>query len=155
LQDVAETADIHDLDAPAERLRTLRIEFVTATELKMHGRLAERPEFGVLLARARDRMSELSALYGDGPLPLDFSAIGERAAAVAMPSCEIQHIAAERFSTRTGQSHALNGFTGWAEYEGNLGEFIPLLRAAQCTGVGRQTTWGKGEIRVQLPNQGG
>ena len=34
------------------------------------------------------------------------------------------------------------------EYEGELGEFVPFLRAAEWTGVGRQTSWGKGAITV-------
>ena len=36
-----------------------------------------------------------------------------------------------------------------AEYDGDLGEFLPYLRAGQWTGVGRQTVWGKGEICFQ------
>ena len=39
---------------------------------------------------------------------------------------------------------------GVAEYEGELGEFVPFLEAAQWTGVGRQTVWGKGAIRVAV-----
>jgi CRISPR/Cas system endoribonuclease Cas6 (RAMP superfamily) len=42
----------------------------------------------------------------------------------------------------------LGGFTGEIEYQGELGEFLPWLRAGQWVGVGRQTVWGKGEIRV-------
>jgi hypothetical protein len=32
---------------------------------------------------------------------------------------------------------------GVAEYEGESGEFVPILDAAQWTGVGRQTVWGR------------
>jgi CRISPR/Cas system endoribonuclease Cas6 (RAMP superfamily) len=45
--------------------------------------------------------------------------------------------------------HSLGGFTGEAEYEGELAEFLPWLRAARWVGVGRQTVWGKGEVRVE------
>jgi hypothetical protein len=44
--------------------------------------------------------------------------------------------------------HPLGGFTGSAEYEGDLAEFLPWLRAARWVGVGRQTVWGKGDVRV-------
>jgi hypothetical protein len=37
---------------------------------------------------------------------------------------------------------------GEAQYEGDLAEFVPFLEAAQFTGVGRQTVWGKGQIEV-------
>jgi hypothetical protein len=37
---------------------------------------------------------------------------------------------------------------GSAEYEGDLAEFVPYLRAARWAGVGRQTVWGNGEIEA-------
>jgi len=56
---------------------------------------------------------------------------------------------AERRSSRTGQVHGIGGFVGVAEYEGELGEFVPYLEAARWTGVGRQCVWGKGELHVE------
>jgi len=47
------------------------VHFLTPTELKG----AEQPEFGILLARVRDRISTLRELYSDGPLRLDFKAL--------------------------------------------------------------------------------
>jgi len=108
-----------------------------------------RPEFGLLFARIRDRISTLRALYQGGPIGIDFKAIGERAAQVKMTRCEIEYVAAERTSRRTGQTHSLGGFVGMAEYEGDLGEFLPYLEIARYTGVGRQTVWGKGEIACE------
>jgi hypothetical protein len=63
-----------------------------------------------------------------------------------MTRCEIQHVPVERTSRATGETHSLGGFTGVAEYQGDLGEFLPYLEIARWTGVGRQTVWGKGEI---------
>lgn len=137
-----------DLDADPEPVSRVVVRFVTPTELKSGQQLAERPEFGVLFARIRDRLSTLRALYGPGPLPIDFKAMGERATAVRMVRCEIRPVEAVRRSARTRQTHPLGGFVGEAEYEGDLAEFIPWLRAAAWTGLGRQTVWGKGEIQV-------
>jgi len=123
----------------------VRVRFLTPTELKG----SERPEFGTLLARIRDRVSTLRALYGAGPIDIDFRAIGERASHVNMSRCELQHFEAERTSRATGETHSLSGFIGVAEYEGDLGEFIPYLKIAGFTGVGRQTVWGKGEIAYE------
>jgi len=124
----------------------VRVTFVTPTELKG----SERPEFGVLFARIRDRVSTLRALYGAGPLDLDFKDMGARAGRVQMTRCEIRHVDVERLSGRTGQRHSLGGFVGVAEYEGDLGEFIPYLEIAGWAGVGRQTVWGKGEIGCEI-----
>jgi hypothetical protein len=131
-------------------VQRVRVHFVTPTELKSGSQLVSRPEFPVLFGRLRDRVSTLRSLYGDGPLEIDFRALGERAAAVRTTRCDVRAIEVERRSSRTGQVHSLGGFVGSAEYEGDLAEFLPFLRAGQYTGVGRQTTWGKGEISLTL-----
>ncbi|MBZ5723873.1 MAG: CRISPR system precrRNA processing endoribonuclease RAMP protein Cas6 [Acidobacteriia bacterium] len=134
--------------APVERVY---LRFVTPTELKSAGVVAAQPEFPVLFGRLRDRIGALSALYGAGPLGIDFRGMGERAAAVRLCRTELAWETAERRSSRTGQVHPLGGFTGEAEYQGPLTEFLPWLRAARWCGVGRQTVWGKGDVRVIAP----
>ena len=136
------------LDSSDGAVNRIVIRFETPTELKAGGHTVERPEFGVLAARVRDRISTLRALYDDGPLTLDFSEFGERAARIQMTRCDIHRVETSRRSARTGQIHSLGGFVGEAQYEGDLTEFVPYLRAAQWTGVGRQTAWGKGALRV-------
>jgi hypothetical protein len=130
--------------APSRPASRTRIGFISPTELKG----AEQPEFGVLLARLRDRVSSLRALYGAGELEIDFRAFGERARQVAMSRCAIQDVDRMRISRRSGQRHSIGGFIGEAVYEGDLGEFLPFLEAGAFTGVGRQTVWGKGEIAL-------
>ncbi len=138
-----------NLTPVCEHISHLRVKFITPTELKSGQRIAVRPEFAVLATRARDRVSNLRELYGAGPLDIDFRAFGERAALVKMTRCDITSVDIERRSTRTGQTHSIGGFIGEADYEGDLAEFLPLLKAIRWTGVGRQTVWGKGEIAVR------
>jgi len=138
------------LNGPAEPASRIRVQFLTPTELKAGQQLATRPEFPILFARLRDRISTLRALYGPGPLDIHFRAMGERAAAVRLTRCDLTWHSTERRSSRTGQIHPIGGFMGEAEYDGGLGEFLPYLRAGQWTGVGRQTVWGKGEICFQV-----
>jgi hypothetical protein len=142
-----EQLDLDDRSGPADATAPLTIDltpgrdpvdrvhltFLTPTELKSGGMVTERPEFPTLFARLRDRISTLRALYGEGPLEIDFRAMGERAGAVRMTGCDVQWEKVER---------------GSAEYEGELAEFVPWLRAARWVGVGRQTVWGKGDVRV-------
>jgi hypothetical protein len=138
------------LDAAGEHVDRVTIRFETPTELKAGGHAIARPEFRVLVARVRDRISTLRALYDDGPLNINFREFGERAARIHMTRCDIRHVHASRRSSRTGQTHPLGGFVGEAEYEGDLTEFVPYLRAAHWTGVGRQTAWGKGALAVTV-----
>jgi len=126
----------------ARAVSTCRVNFLSPTELKNQ----ESPGFGPLFKRIRDRVSTLRALYGPGPLEIDFKAMGERAPAIRMTRCEIENVEVTR---GTGQRHSLGGFTGVAEYAGDLTEFIPYLEIASYTGVGRQTVWGKGEISIE------
>jgi hypothetical protein len=136
------------LSAGAETVHAVRVEFTTPTELKSGHELAARPDFATLFARVRDRISTLRALYGPGPLEIDFKETGERSTLVRMTRCDLRQVEVSRRSTRTGQTHSLGGFIGSADYEGELTEFVPYLEAAYWTGVGRQTVWGKGAIRT-------
>lgn len=138
--------------APVSRVR---VRFLTPTELKGNGEIMLRPEFAILFARIRDRLSTLRALYGAGPLDIDFRGMGERASRVRLVRSALRWSETTRRSARTGRFHPFGGFTGEVEYEGELAEFLPYLEAAQWTGVGRQTVWGKGETAVEVPGRSG
>lgn len=112
--------------------------------------MAETSRFTTLFDRARDRISTLRALYGPGPLNIDFEALSARAEAVTLSRSGFHHVASSRRSSRTQQTHPLGGFVGFAEYTGALSEFLPYLEIAAHTGVGRQTVWGKGEITSRI-----
>jgi hypothetical protein len=131
-------------DAP----HAISIRFLTPTELKFGGVALQEAPFFALLARARDRISALSTLYGAGALELDFQGFASRAGQIEMVRSDLRWERHHRTSSRTGRAHPMEGFTGEAVYQGELGEFLPFLRAAYWTGIGRQTVWGKGVIRV-------
>jgi hypothetical protein len=130
---------------PCKRLEVL---FVTPTEIKGWNDNGL-PPFEILMARVRDRLSALCSLYGAGEPRLDFRGLVTRAGNVRAVSGEMTSVRSQRTSSRTGQTHPLSGFTGSVCYEGDLAEFVPLLRAACRTGVGRQTVWGHGEIAIR------
>jgi hypothetical protein len=138
------------LDPARPETRQVRVAFRTPTDLKSGAASVSQPEFGILFARARDRVSTLRSLYGAGPLEIDFHTLGETAVAVRMTGCQVRRLRIQRQSSRTGQSHEIGGFVGWADYEGDLREFLPILQAAQWTGVGRHCVWGNGELRIDI-----
>jgi hypothetical protein len=123
--------------------------FRTPTELKGNPDHDQMP-FGILFARVRDRISTLCTLYGEGPLPIDFRGLADRAALVHTVNSDLQYSDVWRRSSRTGAAHRIGGVMGRVDYEGNLTEFLPYLRAAWWTGVGRHTVWGNGVIEVVL-----
>jgi len=139
-----------DLAAQQKVVSRVQVEFLTPTELKG----GEGAEFAVLFARLRDRLSSLRALYGDGPLDIDFVGMAKRARAVRVIESELTMVDRDRVSRRTGEMHSIGGFMGRVIYEGELSEFLPYLAAGEWTGVGRQTVWGKGEIQTMCLNSG-
>jgi hypothetical protein len=142
-------APVHVSLAPdAIDVPTVRVQFLTPTELKSGGATLREPRFDVLLARVRDRVSTLCSLYQDALPDLDYRGMGQRAAAVKMTSAAFEQVELERRSGRTGQRHSLGGFVGEAEYEGQLAEFMPWLQAAEWVGVGRLTVWGNGRLKI-------
>jgi hypothetical protein len=145
LVSMEETPVSVSLDPIPDPVSKITVRFLTPTELKGPN---HEPEFAMLLARARDRVSSLREFYGPGPLEMDFRGMGERAAAVRTTRCEIRWEQIERRSSKTGQTHPIGGFTGEADYEGDLAEVLPVLRAAEWTGVGRHTVWGNGWLAV-------
>ena len=138
-----------DLVPAPTPLHYIRVEFLTPTELKHEGKIAARPEFPILFSRIRDRIATLARLYNGSLLAFDFQASNDAAAAIAMTSFNATRHEYRRRSTRTNQVHMIGGFTGHAEYKGDLGQFVPFLEAAQYVGVGRQAVWGKGELLVR------
>jgi hypothetical protein len=138
------------LDPPESHADRIRVHFLTPTELKGGGHHDDPLPFSILFARIRDRLSTLASLYGRGPLPIDFKAMGQRAARVQITRSELTLQRLDRRSSRSGQVHPMGGFTGEVEYEGHLAEFLPYLAAARWTGVGRHTVWGKGQVETTV-----
>jgi CRISPR/Cas system endoribonuclease Cas6 (RAMP superfamily) len=128
---------------------TLSVEFITPTAIKQDGVVLRHPAFGALVRRIRDRVNALSSFFGTGPLDLDFAEIGRRADAVRVVADLTRWCELRRRSSRTGQSHELSGLVGRAVFEGSIGEFLPLLHAAELLHVGRHAAFGNGWIRVE------
>jgi hypothetical protein len=140
-----------DLAARREPISRIRITFLTPTELKTGGEVLREPQFGALIRRARDRVAALIRLYQPCGVSesIDFTGMGERADLIRLVSSDSERHDLQRRSARTGQRHGLGGFTGEAEFEGDLTEFQPWLEALWWTGVGRLTVWGNGLVRVE------
>jgi hypothetical protein len=139
------------LDAPRPPVSRIRVEFQTPTELKRSPGVGA-AEFSLLAARARDRVSTLRGLYGEGALEIDFRGIAERARSVKTIRSELRQVKVARRSSRSGQRHGIGGLVGVAEYEGDLTEFMPYLEAVSWTGIGRHCTWGNGQIQTEILN---
>jgi len=125
------------------------LRFFTPTELKGEGDIRSEPGFDILIHRLAERIWALGRLYQGWPPEWDYRELLDLSRTVRLVNWEWNRTETSRRSSRTGQTHPIGGFTGWAEYEGQVGAFLPLLEIGRWTGVGRQTVWGKGEICVE------
>ena len=129
--------------------REVTVEFLSPTELKGEEFSARSPGFGPLFGRALERISTLARLYNGETLAVDFRGLNALSKEVAVAEVLMRPVHRERVQAQTGNRHPLGGLVGRVRYTGeDLGPFLPWLEAAVWTGVGRQTVWGKGEIRI-------
>lgn len=135
---------------PGAPIRELTVDFLSPTELKGEEFSARSPGFGPLFGRALERVSTLARLYNGEAPAVDFRGLITEARTVAVAECSMRRLHRERVSAHTGDRHSLGGLVGRVRYTGDeLRPFLPWLAAAVWTGVGRQTVWGKGEIRIR------
>ena len=137
------------IDFMPQACTSATVRFLTPTEIKWNNQLLCEPQFPALMSRIRDRIAALSTFYGDGPPDWDYRNLADKSETIRLVNCEVEMAFAERQSSRTGQRHGLGGFVGSATYEGDLADFIQMLRVAEWTGVGRHTPWGNGAIRLE------
>lgn len=141
-----------DLEPISQAINYLRLHFDTPTETVYDGKLLRTPYFPAIVARACDRIAALSRFYQGVQLGADFRGLRERAQAVQMLEANLREVDPMRRSSRTGVHHELGGYLGNADFAGDLAEFVPWLKAAWWTGIGKQTVWGHGAIRVVIPD---
>jgi hypothetical protein len=127
----------------------LRLIFATPTELKSDGKILTQPDFFCLMELLAERVRMLGRLYQNWAEEFPFHALLETAKTVKTIDWNWERTDNWRRSARSRQIHSIGGCTGWAEYSGPLGRLLPLLEIGRWTGVGRQTVWGKGEIRIE------
>lgn len=130
----------------------VEVRFASPARLLLDGRLiggrAPIP-FQVLLARILDR---LAGLYGptlDALVPADArAALVERAASVPLLECVAPWVEVHDYSARSSSELLLGGKVGRAVYGAGAGALLPLLRAGEAVGVGKNTASGNGRIEV-------
>lgn len=139
----AKSLDLESIRPDVEPGESLMIEFVTPVLLKEKGQWAQ-PRFGPLIKRLRDRINALSCFYCDKPLDMDFKELGRKADEVCMVFRNLKWVEENRHSKHRNLKHVLKGYIGEVEFEGDLGDFMPLLRLGEFLHVGKATAFGQG-----------
>ena len=133
----------------------LTVHFLTPTLLRADGEVIRRPEFHHVFKRVRDRINALSTFFGNGPVDVDFRALGKQAERVRTVSSKIEWAERFRTSSKTHQRHELSGFVGKCIYKfppdesaiSNI-EFLEWLALGELLHVGKHTAWGNGRFEL-------
>jgi len=162
---IGDTKDTRgDVDAGSgdSKRPRMKIKFVTPLLLKSGSgiddkgnrvvarEVRDRPPFGVLIRRLRDRLSSLCAFFGTPWTHPDFAALGTMADAVELVESQTTWLTRNRHSTRTGHTHEISGLVGHATYafptQESLDALAPLLKFGELIHVGKNAPWGNGGI---------
>lgn len=137
-----------------QQIDSMRLSLQTPLRLKQQNSLQRELPFHVLIRAALRRMAALENAYGSGEPELDYSGLTDRAGKIQTVQADIKWRDLLRFSNRQRQKVSLSGLIGTAQYQGDLAEFLPLLKYTEQVNLGKQTVFGLGLFTVQFKQEG-
>ncbi|MDP2643536.1 MAG: CRISPR system precrRNA processing endoribonuclease RAMP protein Cas6, partial [Desulfobacterales bacterium] len=143
--DAVETLSVNRENVPQQASR-VRLELKTPLRLKFNNRIERDLPFHVLVRAMLRRISSLFTAYAGGEPDLDYKGLLERAATIRTQDNQLFWHDWERYSNRQKQRMPMSGMAGSVTYEGDLGEFLPLLDICAKVHIGKNTAFGLGKI---------
>jgi hypothetical protein len=127
-----------------------RVCLETPLRFKREGRLSDGLPFHVLVRNMLRRTSALFGAYGGGEPQLDYKGMVKRAYEIEVEASNLRWADWERFSNRQDRAMNLGGITGTVIYRGKLGEFLPLFELSSKIHIGKQTSFGLGQMGFEV-----
>ena len=128
----------------------LRLILETPLRLKFENRLKADLPFHVFVRAMLRRISSLLNCYGDGEPPLDYRGLVKRAEAIRIVEDSLTWFDWRRYSFRQDKEMLMGGMAGSVTYQGNIGEYIPLIEFCSKVHLGKQTSFGLGKIKAEM-----
>jgi len=132
----------------SNRNNKINISILTPLRLRFDGHITDKIEFHVLIRNLLRRISSLSYFHCGEKFQVDFKGLIEKARAVNQTASDIHWYDWKRYSTRQEEWMSLGGVTGTVSYEGDLTEFMLLLRLGEYVHVGKGTSFGLGKYEI-------
>ena len=130
--------------------RLITLSFLTPTRIVYEEHLTEKPEFHILIRSLLRRIAHLSYFHcGGDSSQFDFKGMIDRAMKVILKEENLKWYDWERYSARQDTRMKLGGFVGDITFEGDLGEFIPYIKAGEVVHIGKGTSFGLGKYSIQ------
>jgi len=137
------------LTAGPARITSATIRLLTPTCIIYQGKMSRRPQFHVLI-RSLLRRIGLLAYFHDQPVTLDYQSLIGQAQEVKTAVMHLAGYEWRRYSSRQERPIEMQGMTGTVTYEGELGPFLPYLKAGEILHVGKGTTFGMGKYEMEV-----
>ena len=128
----------------------LRLSLITPLRLKFENRLRAELPFHVLVRAMLRRVSSLFSCYGQGEPALDYRGMIKRAQDVEIVNSGLEWYDWRRYSFRQDKSMLMGGMAGTITYEGDFGEYMPLIDICTEVHIGKQTSFGLGKIKAEI-----
>lgn len=144
---------VEHLDLPQmaanSRTGSITLTMETPLRLKQQNRLTADLPFHVLVRAMLRRTSSLMHHYGDGEPAIDYKGLVNRAQDIQIIDNQLQWFDWRRYSFRQDKEMLMGGITGSVTYEGDLGDYLPLIEFCERTHLGKQTAFGLGKIKFK------
>ena len=141
------------VDPGPGREDTFTIQFVTPLRLQVDGRITRRPDLTALVAALNRRVFLLRYFHENFRDDHFASCHIPVAEYVRIIRSNLRWVDMSRISTRQQREVPIGGVTGFMRCEGDIGSLEPLLRAGEYVHVGKNATFGLGEIRLLVGDQ--
>lgn len=135
----------------ANGYRSLTVHFKTPIRYRTEGKLCLAPDFLPFLKAVIRRIRLMTYFYGvdiDGHW--DLSKIFEQGKEIVLQDDSTEPFGFQRYSNRQKQKIPMRGLVGSVQYRGDFETIYPILKLAECTHVGKATSFGFGRIKIQL-----
>lgn len=132
---------------------TVELRFLTPTQINNKGKLSQRPQFALIIARLLERLEAIYYHYTKTDRLLDWSdtyqSLVSQAEAITITLDNTRWIESKGGSRRANRLQDLSGFVGDAQFTGNIKPFLPYLLWGQSLHIGKNTPKGNGWLQIR------
>ncbi|MBN1997822.1 CRISPR system precrRNA processing endoribonuclease RAMP protein Cas6 [candidate division KSB1 bacterium] len=138
-----------EFDDITDQCSEIELEFLTPTRIKFKNSLTDQLDFTLFFTNLIRRISILIQFHQvKKNFNFDHAALIEASRSVDVSNSRLKWFDWERYSTRQNTRMKLGGLTGTVKFKGDLGPFIPFLRAGEYIHVGKGTSFGLGKYKI-------
>ncbi|MEW6386141.1 MAG: CRISPR system precrRNA processing endoribonuclease RAMP protein Cas6 [Thermodesulfobacteriota bacterium] len=144
------TPDSLALSGDAE-VKKVTLNFLTPLRLRENGKLVTRLTSSLFFRRLAQRVSLLTAFYGEKGWGLSLTDPGTlltKGNNLTIQDDRLRWYDWERYSQRQGDTLKFGGLQGMLSFKGRLESFLPYLRLGEYVNVGQGTTFGLGRYEI-------